>query len=132
MRKYIFKLLILSIYILTAGENIDSLFIDANNLYQSGDYDQAIKSYESLMDKDIDNSILYYNIANAYYKLDQLGYARLYYERAKLYDFNDPDVNYNLNTLEKKLVDDVVVLPDFFLKSFLKKLDIITQLLSGL
>ena len=60
-------------------------------------------------------------MANSYYQLNQLGYARLYYERAKIYDFNDPDVNYNLNTLEKKLIDDVLVVPDFFLKAIFKK-----------
>ena len=107
MRKQLFKIFLLSIYFLSGGENIDSLFVNANNLYQSGDYNKAINAYESLIDKDIDNSIIWYNMANSYYQLNQLGYARLYYERAKIYDFNDPDVNYNLNTLEKKLIDDV-------------------------
>jgi len=121
MRKQLFKIFLLSIYLLIGGENIDSIFINANNLYQSGDYNEAILAYESLIDKDIDNCTLYYNMANAYYQLNQLGYARLYYERAKIYDFNDPDVNYNLNTLEQKLIDDVLVVPDFFLKAIFKK-----------
>ena len=121
MRKQLFKIFLLSIYFLIGGENIDSLFVNANNLYQSGDYNKAINAYESLIDKDIDKGILWYNMANAYYQLNQLGYARLYYERAKIYDFNDPDVNYNLNTLEKKLIDDVLVVPDFFLKAIFKK-----------
>tara|TARA_B100002052_G_C15830407_1_gene575054 strand:+ start:606 stop:1361 length:756 start_codon:yes stop_codon:yes gene_type:complete len=122
MKRNAFNLLIFSIYIFIGGENIDSLFLEANTLYQKGDYNQAIKSYESLLEQDIDNSILYYNMANAYYNLDQLGHARLYYEKAKLYDFNDSDVNYNLNTLEQRLIDDVLVVPDFFLKAIFKKI----------
>ena len=122
MRKKLFKLFLISIYLLIGGENIDSLFVKANSLYQSGDYNEAILAYESLIDKDIDNSILCYNMANAYYQLNQLGYARLYYERAKIYDFNDSDVNYNLNTLEQRLIDDVLVVPDFFLKAIFKKI----------
>tara|TARA_S200000501_G_scaffold371296_1_gene414108 strand:+ start:148 stop:903 length:756 start_codon:yes stop_codon:yes gene_type:complete len=121
MRKKLFKIFLLSIYLLIGGENIDSMFINANNLYQSSDYNEAILAYEALIDKDIDNFTLYYNMANAYYQLNQLGYARLYYERAKIYDFNDSDVNYNLNTLEQKLIDDVLFVPDFFLKAIFKK-----------
>ena len=64
-------------------ENSDSIFQESNKLYLANDFENAINGYLSIVDQGISNQILYYNIGNAYIRLDKLGYARLFYEKAK-------------------------------------------------
>lgn len=110
---------IISLFITVAPLNVfgsvDSVFSKSNQLYSSNMFQDALDGYVSIVDKEIPNSVLYYNIANCYYKLNMLGYARLYYEKAMLYNSQDKDVIHNLQILENKLIDEIVPLPEFFL-----------------
>ena len=104
-----------------SSEQVDSVFNNSNELYISGEYQKALNGYLSILDKQINNQLLYYNIANSYYKLNQLGYARVYYEKTKLYDPGDLDVNHNLKIINSKLIDDIQVVPEFFLIKVFKQ-----------
>ncbi len=57
-------------------------FHAANAAYQSGEYAQAVHSYEQLVDADVAEPVVFYNLGNAYYRLGRLGPAIANYERA--------------------------------------------------
>jgi tetratricopeptide (TPR) repeat protein len=71
------------------------LFLDGIAAYQSGDYDRAVEAFGRIADSGVENAKLYYNLANAYLKNDDLGRAVQWYEKALKLAPNDPDLNFN-------------------------------------
>ena len=101
--------------------------IDANNAFQKGnkyfeaqEYGKAI-AYDSLLMLDYRSWQLYYNIANAYYKTNQLGEAILHFERGLRLSPGNKDIEYNLALSKAKTVDKIEAIPEFFLSRFWKK-----------
>ncbi|MFT5166487.1 MAG: tetratricopeptide (TPR) repeat protein [Saprospiraceae bacterium] len=99
---------------LFAFENNPSVFQSANEAYQTGDFNTAVKQYEQLLQEDYQCADLHYNLANAYFRLNQVGNAVLHYEKAALLNPGDEDVLYNLKVVQKALPDQFDVIPDFF------------------
>lgn len=96
--------------ILLPSTDSASLYNSANERYSQGQYQEALDLYGELLDRGIKNPSLYYNTANTYFKLGQVGYARLFYEKAlKLAPF-DRDARGNLNYLTGSLEERVVTL----------------------
>ena len=58
-------------------------FYRANLFYEAGDYAEAIKKDESILESGFRSGNLYYNLGNAYFKNGELGKAILNYERAR-------------------------------------------------
>jgi tetratricopeptide (TPR) repeat protein len=79
--------------------------------YNSGKYNEAIRTYENVLGKGFESPVLYFNLGNAYYKAGNSTYAILNFERAKKLSPNDEDINYNLEMAKKKIVDNIVSLP---------------------
>ena len=95
-------------------------FIDGIKEYKAGHFKQAAKLFEVVAKSPVKNPYLFYNIANAYLKANDIGQAILWYERAKILAPNDPDLNFNLayaNTLVKDKKEDTMNVMDvlFFL-----------------
>tara|TARA_Y100001968_G_C19326460_1_gene702011 strand:+ start:320 stop:964 length:645 start_codon:yes stop_codon:yes gene_type:complete len=86
-------------------------------------FQDALIGYQSILNQDIGNDILYYNIANCYYKLNKLGYARLYYEKVNMCNPSDKDVAHNIQIVKNKLIDDIVPLPEFFIVGIIKRMN---------
>ena len=59
-------------------------------------YRLSIQYYNSIIESGINNAGLYYNIANAYIRLEQPGAAILNYRRALLFSPNDKQIRSNL------------------------------------
>ncbi len=76
--------------------NADSLFIQANDHFDNREYDLALKDNLKLVKAGFQSSSLFYNIGNCYFKQGELGYAILYYLRARRLNPNDDDINANL------------------------------------
>lgn len=87
----------------------------ANEAYQAGNYAEALRQYKALQAQGYQSEALYYNLGNSYFRLDSLGKAVLYYERALLLDPDDADLQHNLSVARQKLADEIDALPDFFL-----------------
>lgn len=69
--------------ILCLGSNIYTDYFDRGNAaYASGDMTSAVAAYERLVDSGLENPEIFYNLACAYYHLDDRGRAVLNYERA--------------------------------------------------
>lgn len=82
-----------------SGKNLNKA--QADSAYLSGNYHQAIHIYEQLLHHGVDTDI-YYNLANAYYRLGDYPHAILYYERVLRYEPGDEDAVYNLSVCRSK------------------------------
>lgn len=76
----------------------------ADEAYQSEDYEKAIEMYDSILAKTPDADI-YYNLGNAYFRLDSIACAILAYERALKLKPGDEDARFNLQVANSKTVD---------------------------
>ena len=86
---------------------------DADSAYAQGNYQQAIKDYEQLLEQG-GNADLYYNLAGAYYRMDEMPRAVLNYERALLLSPGDPDIRFNLQMARSKTIDKITPESEMF------------------
>ena len=77
-------------------EDIDTFFTTAAEYQQNGQLEKAIKIYAKLLDILPKVSMLHYNIAHAYFDLDEKEQALIHYLSAFDLDPNDPDILFNL------------------------------------
>jgi len=102
----------------------EEVFFRANQAYNEGHFQEAVNGYRRLIESGHDNAELFYNLANAYFRLDQLGQAILNYERARLLIPRDADLNFNLGLARDEMQDAVSEPQDligtifFWLESF--------------
>jgi hypothetical protein len=68
-------------------------------------YRKAILHYEWLVAAGIRNGKLYYNIGNAWFRLDDMGRAILNYKRSALYNPVDPNLKQNLQFARSRRVN---------------------------
>lgn len=80
-----------------------SLTEQANKAYTKDDFESAINLYLEAEKADGASSDLYYNIANAYYRLGSNGKAILYYERAIRLNPSNKDARTNLDFVSNSL-----------------------------
>ena len=120
MKKYIL-LFILTFQFALANESIDATFKKANNLYNKGDYEQAVRSFESIVNQGSESADLYFNIANCYYKLGKVAPSIYNYEKALLLNPDDEAIQTNLSFAQKMAIDDIKILPEVGFKKILKE-----------
>ena len=85
-------------------ENSD-LFSIGNSLYEQGEFDKSADAYEQLVDDGFHDSIVHYNLGNAYYKQDKLGAAILNYLKSEELEPGDPDTKTNLSIARSHVSD---------------------------
>lgn len=98
----------------------DTLFEKGNRHYQKGEYDMALDAYNQLLRSAKITPELLYNIGNTYYKKGNLGLAIVYYEKARLLAPNDDNIKQNLAIANAKVIDKIDIIPEFFLKRWLR------------
>jgi tetratricopeptide (TPR) repeat protein len=113
------SIFLISLGILFAGEAEEN-FAKANEYYKSGEYAKAIDTYTTILNNGYRSSSLYFNLANSYYKLDEIGLAILYYEKAKKLNPTDEDIEFNLKIAQLKTVDKIDKVPEFYLSKLWK------------
>ena len=69
----------------------------ANELYANNKYQEAVDSYETIIQKDFRNGHLFYNLGNSYIRLGKIGPAILNYIRAQKLIPRDENLQANLN-----------------------------------
>jgi tetratricopeptide (TPR) repeat protein len=74
----------------------DATFRRANDAYFHGHYQEAVDAYEQVAALGVVSADLFYNLGNAYLKVEQLGPAIFNYERALELDPSQDDVRFNL------------------------------------
>ena len=70
-------------------------FAGANVYYQKGEYSEAIREYQLVLNEGYISGNLYFNLGNAYLKEGNLGKAILYYEKSKILIPRDADLEVN-------------------------------------
>ncbi len=110
-------LFVFNISFTKANEN-KNILDSANHEYAKGNYENAIKLYESIINKGEEASELYFNLGNAYYKSNNIAHAILNYERAKKLNPDDEDIAVNLKLANQKIEDKIDAAPQLFLKEW--------------
>lgn len=77
----------------------------ADSAYNNEDYRLAIRLYLRTINEQGFSPEVYYNLANAYYRIDDLGQAVLYYQRALNLDPSMKDARTNLEFVKTKILD---------------------------
>ncbi len=102
MKRYIITLLFLSLsfghalWAQRSAKDPNQLFYQANTYYEEKDYVKALQNYDQVFGMGLENGNLYYNIGNSFFKLGKIGYAILFYEKAKRIMPQDSDLKSNL------------------------------------
>jgi len=78
-------------------QEYNTVFFRANDLYREEKYDAAIQDYERLINAGLRSANIFYNLGNAYLRMDDKGKAILYYERALRLRPRDADIRSNLD-----------------------------------
>ena len=94
------------------SQNNSQLFDEANALYNDGKYAEAIDKYESILGTDVHSAELYFNLANANYKLNNVAPSIYYYEKALLLKPNDKDIQNNLAYAQNMTIDAIDKVPE--------------------
>ena len=100
----------------------DSLWNAGNAFYSEGKWQQALETYSSIENTTLESAALYYNIANTYFKENNISGAILYYERALKLDPSYKDAKYNLEIARERTQDRIDVVPEFILKTWSRQI----------
>ena len=87
------------------------LFNEAAQNYKNEAYKKAIEQWNTILDNGQHSAALYYNMANAHYKLNQVGPSIYYYEKALALAPNDAQIKTNLTFAQNAKVDAITPLP---------------------
>ena len=102
------------------SQNTES-FKQANDLYNSGYYKEAIGRYDSILASNQHSAEMYFNLANCYYKLNEIGPSIFYYEKALQLSPNDSDILNNLGYAQKMTIDAIQEVPESGVSKLLNK-----------
>lgn len=101
-----------------AGEPGVSVLDSANAAYAKSDFEKAAGLYEELSRMGYEAPEVYYNLGNAYFKMDRIGMSILNYERAATLAPGDEDVKFNLKLANQRTLDKVEAMPKLFLQEW--------------
>lgn len=92
---------------------------EANEAYRRKDYEAAMRGYERIAAQQPADAALCYNMGNTCFRLNRLGESVLWYERALRLQPSNADIRANLAYVNSQTVDQMEVLPEFFLKRWI-------------
>jgi hypothetical protein len=111
-------MLFMAVIVLAESTPID----ETNQLYADKKYSEAILKYEEIIDNHGVAPELYYNLGNAYFRINELGKAILNYERAVRIAPGYADAKFNLEFANQKVIDNIEISDTFFLKKWIEAL----------
>ena len=89
------------------GKSPNDLFEQANKLYIEESYLESIELYENILEKNKGNSKIFYNLGNAYFRVNKVGLAIWAYKNALRLNPRNKDISYNLTIAENYKIDRV-------------------------
>lgn len=96
----------------------NALFEKANEAYNNGDYPEAVSRYNEVLKNGEESAELYFNLANAHYKLNHIGESIYNYEKALLLDPGDKTIENNLEFAQNMVIDDIKEVPKSGVSNF--------------
>ncbi|WP_248724421.1 tetratricopeptide repeat protein [Seonamhaeicola sp. ML3] len=118
MKKFIYIVSFLFSTMLFAQNQ--NLFEEGNTLYNEGKYAEAIDKYTAILETGNHSAGLYYNLANAHYKLNHIAPSIYYYEKAILLNPDDTDIENNIAFAKNMTIDAIDVIPEVGLSKIVK------------
>jgi tetratricopeptide (TPR) repeat protein len=109
--RFLFSFFLLLFAFSALADEAASLFHQANQLYEAGNYQQAAEAYEKILALGKTNWQVYYNLGNAYYKQRQIAKAILNYERAARRNRDNEDIRFNLDLANLSVADRIPEMP---------------------
>jgi len=103
------------------AQNIDDTFYAANDFYKNEKFEKAIELYLQIASQGKISTELYYNLGNSYYKINKVGPAIYYYEKALKINPLNEDVKNNLIFAKRLALDNIEELPQNIFQKFIKK-----------
>ena len=103
MRVFLSLFFVLSVSLVFS--QADASFERANASYAAGNYELALAGYQQVVDQGVQSSDVYFNMGNAHFKLQNLGEAIYYYEKALLLDPNNERASNNLGFAQASRLD---------------------------
>jgi tetratricopeptide (TPR) repeat protein len=121
LKKHIVSALLLTLVI--CGASAQDLrtgkFNQGVTYFSAGSYKEALQAWTEVYNTGYRSANLCYNMGNAYFKLNNVPQAILFYERASLLKPEDEDISYNLQIARTLTVDRFQEIPElFFVKWF--------------
>lgn len=113
--RFSFLIFVFIIVLNIQAQDYQSYFQAANNAYRQQNYEQAIELYQNILSQGYHSKEVYFNIGNSYYRLNRIGEAILYYEKAQKLDPRDGDIQYNLELANLRVIDRIELPPRFIL-----------------
>ena len=95
----------------------DSLFVSANSDYANQEYNAAIKKYNLILSSNLESHELYYNLANSFFKINEIHQAIYYYEKALKIKPDFDDAKENLEICNLQLIDKIEEIPELMITS---------------
>jgi tetratricopeptide (TPR) repeat protein len=130
VKKYILTALIISLFTFGAASQDAGTgkFNQGVTYFSAGTYNEALQAWTEVYNTGYRSASLCYNMGNAYFKLNNIPQAILFYERAYLLKPADEDINYNLQIARTLIVDRFQEIPELF---FVRWYDFISLFLSS-
>ena len=94
------------LYVITSASLFAQTKADGDSAYAKGEMAKAVRIYNQVLQRGEDASV-YYNLGNAYYRLNDIAHSVLAYERALLREPGDKDIRFNLALVRSKTVDNI-------------------------
>lgn len=88
--------------------------------YTRGEFEGSIKWYEKILASGQESAAVYYNLGNAWFKLNEMAPAIFNYEKALLLAPGDEDILFNLKIANNRITDKIEVVPDLFFERWWK------------
>lgn len=107
-------LLLISLLFLSAlslGQSAETLFEKGKEHYKADEFEQAITSWEAILDMGQHSKAVYFNLGNAYYKINQVAPSIYNYEKAMQLDPDDEEIKNNLAFAQNMRIDVIEPLP---------------------
>lgn len=93
-------------------------FDEGNIRYQQGDFYGAVTNYGRAAEEGFVSGALFFNMGNAFYRLDETGQAVRYYEKAAGLLPRSAELDHNLRMVREQSIDQFSRLPEPFWKSW--------------
>ena len=100
----------------------NALFEKANKFYAEQRYEDAIALYDSIQQKGLQSTALFYNLGNAHYKLQSWAQSILYFEKTLKINANHKDALHNLALTQLKIVDKIEAIPLLFFQKWINSI----------
>ena len=103
---------IVSTLSLKAQAPVSTLFEEGNTAYNNGDFFKAVTLYEQTLLTGKHSASLYFNLGNAYYRLNKVAESIYNYEKARQLDPENEDFKVNSAFAQNMTIDAIEPLPE--------------------